>query len=236
MKITKLRSVMRCELWHVDLDQPQEDAFPETLSVAERQRAARFVFERDRHRFVAAHAAMRNILATHTGKAAAELTIETALYGKPWLPTAGAPHFNLSHSGSTGFIGCSTDSAIGVDVEQVHEGSFSELLMAEHFGPAERLQLQRLPPSLRGQAFLHGWTRKEACLKAAGFGLGIIDASLVDIGVTGDARRIELHGDGRRLQVEVRSFSPDDEHICAVARVLTDTAVMSQGYIANFIA
>lgn len=220
-------SVMGCELWRVDLDQSLEQSVADTLSIDEHQRAARFVFDRDRQRFVAAHAALRHILATRTGTAPAEVVVKTSRYGKPWLSAADAPHFNLSHSGSTGFIGCSTDGPVGVDVEQIRTGAFDEMLVAECFSPAERRQLQSLPPSSRDEAFLHGWTRKEACLKASGFGLGIIDACLVDTGVTGAARLVELHGDDGRLRVEVRSFCPDDRHVCAVARVLAKSIVAS---------
>ena len=69
-------------LWHIPLDVPPQD---ETLSPAERDRAARFYFERDRTRFINAHTALRHILSRYTDLAPHALTFQYNPYEKPSL-------------------------------------------------------------------------------------------------------------------------------------------------------
>src|SRR5262245_12891009 len=69
-------------VWPVDLDRPAAD---ETLAPDERERAARFRFERDRLRFVAGRAALRCILALYLGLAPHEVAFEQGTHGKPAL-------------------------------------------------------------------------------------------------------------------------------------------------------
>ena len=73
------------QLWLADLGAPPPAALLATLSSAERDRAARFVFERDRRRYAAAHATLRSLLASHLEVAPGALEFETGEFGKPSL-------------------------------------------------------------------------------------------------------------------------------------------------------
>ena len=67
----------------VDSDCPQtEEAL---LSPAELDRARRFRRVKDYRRFVFAHAALRHILAQHTGIRPADLRFAVGCHGKPYL-------------------------------------------------------------------------------------------------------------------------------------------------------
>ncbi|MES1265769.1 MAG: hypothetical protein ABUU24_08990, partial [Variovorax sp.] len=67
MSIVQLPTTTQGRLWRIDLDSAPAPAAAATLSDDEWARASRFVFARDRHRFVAAHAALRGLLSLHTG-------------------------------------------------------------------------------------------------------------------------------------------------------------------------
>ncbi len=220
MQTTPLSPVSACQLWYVDLDQDMNHVVGDTLSQEESERASRFVFERDRRRFRAAHLALRKTLSDLANIPPGALAFEHGAYGKPRLRGAGGFHFNLSHSGGAGLIAWNQRDEVGVDVEQVRASSYNAALADVHFSAAERSQLAHTPPHERDRAFLVGWTRKEACLKAVGIGLGTLDASEVDTGVTEASKRIELSAQGQAIALEVHSFGCGPDLVCAVAKVM----------------
>ncbi|MGJ7519871.1 4'-phosphopantetheinyl transferase family protein [Variovorax sp. LT1P1] len=161
-----------CALWRIDLDQHIPAAARARLSADEMARARRFVFEHDRHRYIAAHAALRQLLDRHPGATDAPPHIVAGRFGKPALtPASGRLHFNLSHSQDTGLIALSTRHELGVDIERVRPMPDALALAAAYFSPAERAALAACPEAQRDRAFFVCWTRKEACLKAVGIGL-----------------------------------------------------------------
>ncbi len=160
-------------LWRIPLDahaEPADREFP-VLSEDERARAARFHFPKDRRAYVIAHAALRMILVLYTGGDPAAMRFEVGRYGKPTLAGGLGPRFNLTHSGALAVVGLSSDRELGVDVEWLREMSDLESIAARYFTPTERVALLNFPPAERGRAFLDGWTRKEAVMKALGLGV-----------------------------------------------------------------
>lgn len=151
------------EIAVVDLRRP---ARSEVLGEVERARAAGFRFDRDRRRYVAAHAALREVLALRVGECAASLVFEKGPFGKPRL-TGGAPEFSLSHSGEVAVIAVA-GVPVGVDVERHRRLAFDELAR-KFFSLAEATALAAVPPGTpKEEAFFACWTRKEAYLKAIG--------------------------------------------------------------------
>ncbi len=80
-----------------------------------------------------------------------------------------------------------------------------------------------MPSEQRDRAFLVGWTRKEACLKAVGTGLGI-DTRSFEAGLEEDARRSPAALDGRMARLALHSFDGGEGVVCAIARVLETDA------------
>ena len=74
------------------------------MSEAEWERARRFVFRRDRNRFVAAHAALREMLSAQCGIPASLLEFDHGPFGKPALVEHAGLRFNLSHSGPLALV------------------------------------------------------------------------------------------------------------------------------------
>ena len=222
MSITALPSALSCALWRVDLDAaPAPDAV-RALSAAESERARRFVFARDRSRYVAAHVALRQTLAGPARHHAAQLRFTAGRFGKPALEAAGGLHFNLSHSQGVALIALSGEAEVGVDVELVRPMNDASDLAANYFDPAERDALSAIGPGpARDLAFFRCWTRKEACLKAAGVGLGL-DTRSFHVGVEPDAREVTMLLDSGPLQLALISTSDGQGAVVAVAKVLTD--------------
>ena len=105
-------------VWHIDL-RISEERLRESrhlLSLAEQDRAARYVFERDKRRFIATHAAVRRILGTYTRQTPRDLEFEASAFGKPRLRAFRNLHFNVSHSEELAICAVAR-SEVGIDVE-----------------------------------------------------------------------------------------------------------------------
>jgi len=154
-------------------DIPQ-DVLTTSLSEDEKERAARFKFAKDRRLYVAAHSALRSLLADYLRVAADTIHFVSGPHGKPALApplAAGGLEFNLSHSHEVALVAVAQQRAVGVDVEFIkREFSFDELAR-RFFTTKEVAALCELPQTLQREAFFKCWTSKEAFLKAKGTGL-----------------------------------------------------------------
>lgn len=163
-------------VWRLDLE-PEAAARSglwAVLDADEAARAAAFVFERDRDRFVAAHALLRQILGAYLGAPAADLGFVHGPHGKPALASpwsASDLRFNLSHSQAVGLCAVTRGHDLGVDVEGIRELDDLEALAERVCSARERAALDRLSGPARRSAFFHVWARKEAFVKALGEGL-----------------------------------------------------------------
>jgi 4'-phosphopantetheinyl transferase len=172
-------------VWLIPL--PNSGEYPSRLahliSTEESERAARFIFERDRARFIVAHAALRDILARYTGQDPTALVFGVAEKGKPYLAEHRRVRFNLSHSGSFATVAMALDREVGVDIECIRPDRSTDAIAARFFAPAEVRELNSTPEHTRVAAFFACWSRKEAYIKARGEGLGIaLDSFVVSLG------------------------------------------------------
>jgi 4'-phosphopantetheinyl transferase len=206
------------ELWLIDLRfQAPRDA-QDWLSSAEAGRAARFVFERDRRRYLAAHAALRHLLAARTAIAPQALQFSEGPFGKPALRNASGCSFNLSHSEDTAAVLIAADGEVGVDVEVLRPVPDTLALAERNFSDAEQHVLGSIDLSARDAAFLTGWTRKEACLKAIGSGLSIAPHTFT-AGLAHDALRSRIATPQGIAEVAVQSFCHEQRLLVAWAHV-----------------
>jgi 4'-phosphopantetheinyl transferase len=179
------------DLWCIELEADPAGADEPILSADERKRAARFVFHRDRERFIAAHAALRRVLARYAGRDAAELRFAADPNGRPRLIGEFPFDFNLSHSGALALIGVAARGPIGADIEVLRPVEDADAIASRVFSASEAAAIAAVDPAQRDRAFLTCWTRKEAFLKALGLGL-IADTRCVEVGVEPDPRRVVL--------------------------------------------
>jgi 4'-phosphopantetheinyl transferase len=152
------------------------------LSEAERQRAARFAFARDRWSYTAAHSLLRAMLAEFHGLPPLAWRFRANDHGRPEVDPAGAapnpPRFNISHTHGLAVCALTVGNLpegveVGVDAECL-DRSPNALALAEHcFSARETAWLRSLPESRRSAEFLRLWTLKEAVAKAVGLGLGL---------------------------------------------------------------
>jgi 4'-phosphopantetheinyl transferase len=164
------------------------------LSPAERHRADRFVFPRDRVRYTIAHGVSRHLLGRYLAAAPGSLEFSASAAGKPALlqPAATVLHFNLSHSDERALLGVSAAYELGIDLEKVRSNIEALAISRHYFFGTEREAIERAPPDARDSVFFRYWVAKEAVLKAQGIGLGFpLDRFRVDFLQGGDRARIE---------------------------------------------
>jgi 4'-phosphopantetheinyl transferase len=169
-----IRSEESIDVWCAALELPEAELarLEATLAPEERARAARFVFERDRSRFVAARGLLRQILAAYVGTPPEALRFRYSARGKPALEVGEAGlEFNLAHSGGLALYAVAWRRPVGVDVERLREDIDVEGIAGRFFSPREAAALRAMPQAERLPAFFRCWTRKEALLKAWGEGL-----------------------------------------------------------------
>lgn len=165
------------DVWLADLDAPEaSEGALDLLSSDERARAARFVFEVHRRRFIAARAWLRARLGDRVSRPAAGLRFDYGPVGKPGLAGGGPLRFNLSHSDGYALLGMADGADLGVDIERLRPLSDMEALAERVFSAAERAALAAVTTDRRVEAFFAGWTRKEAYIKARGEGIALLGA------------------------------------------------------------
>jgi 4'-phosphopantetheinyl transferase len=156
-----------------DLDAAAHDLLFALLSAGERGRAERFRRTEDRHSFIAAHGALRLLLAAMLGEKPQSLTFAANAYGKPYLVPNRAIEFNMSHSGGIVLIAFARHTAIGVDVEALRPMTERATIVRRYFHPGEVADFASVPPADAEAAFFRCWSRKEAVVKALGLGMSL---------------------------------------------------------------
>ena len=221
-RITRLefpRINQSASLWLLDLAQPRIDAEFDILSAQEWAYANRFVQDLHRHRYIAAHCALRTILSKTIGHPASRLEFAHGPHGKPYLPNHPGCVFNLSHSGDWGVVAIGTApdvQHIGVDIEVMRTIDNLDELAKEAFTPAEQDELQQTPETQKAEAFLHGWVRKESVLKAMGTGLSLPPRQ-VHAGLGANPVKVIVLAGDRRYSVDLYSMQHPAGFSVAVA-------------------
>jgi 4'-phosphopantetheinyl transferase len=172
-------------VWLIPLPEtgPLSPGLATCLSEEEAARAARFIFERDRARFIVAHAALREILAGYVGEEAGVIAVTVAEQGKPFLEAHPEVQFNLSHSGRYAMLAVARGREVGVDIERISDGRPARDIAERFFAPGEVEALLATAEELQTEAFFAIWSRKEAYIKARGEGLRIpLDSFEVSLG------------------------------------------------------
>lgn len=133
-------------------------------------RASRIVSPAARSRFLAAHLALRLVLADKGLSVFSRHVFERGRHGKPFLPDG--PEFSLSHSGGVALVAVCDHGPVGVDIEQLRDMTLSAdwrrkypALARFDSGPANESDKER---------FFRAWTRLEASCKRQGQSLAAV--------------------------------------------------------------
>jgi len=212
-----LYKAANAEVWCCDLDCAQTAVDLTTISADENLRANRFFQDIHRRRYIAAHVALRRVLSLSTGQPASALNFLSGHSGKPFLESVPGCHFNISHSDGVALIAVSSQWEVGVDIECVSDLKDLRELAIHHFSKDELQAWSALPEDLQNDAFYKVWVRKEACVKATGWGLNMSLPSF-NVGFEPTQKVVTIDcPDGSSANVEVHSLSTGRGSYGAVA-------------------
>ncbi|HZV33791.1 MAG TPA: 4'-phosphopantetheinyl transferase superfamily protein [Verrucomicrobiae bacterium] len=205
----------------------QAATYEATLSSDEQARAARFLFERDRRRFIIGRGILRAILGKYLRIPPAQIRFTYAHHGKPALADlAGTDelHFNLAHSEELAVFAMSRIRGIGIDVEKQRPIDDAESIAERFFSAHESRQLKSLPAQKKQDGFFNLWTRKEAWLKATGEGLGeMLNQIEVSLRPDEPARLLSIFNDTKAAtEWSLRELIPANGFVGALAIPATD--------------
>lgn len=165
-------AISECRL-DCDADIALDDAYDE-LNAEERDRAASFVFPRDRDRYIRAHGFLRRQLGAFLGLSARNVPITVGEGGKPFVD-GHAVSFNLSHSADHAVVAIAASGDLGIDLELLDRSLGDQLdgLSRMCMTVDEQDALAASPPDERIARFLSYWTAKEARMKLMGEGMSL---------------------------------------------------------------
>ena len=161
--------------WFIELRGDIECAH-ELLSDDEKARAKDITMLSARHRYIAAHATLRQILGAYLKTEPRSVLFGYGPYGKPELLET-PKCFNLSHSHNMALVGVTENYDIGVDIEYMLRQTAWKKVTERFFASDEQIALARQAVPLQRDYFFHLWTLKEAYTKARGEGLKLPLAS-----------------------------------------------------------
>lgn len=226
-------------VWCLPLDVPESflTELWTLLSEDERQRAARFLFDKHRRRFVACRGQVRKILSSYLGSPAEQIRFRYESMGKPALDSPWSDsgvRFNVSHSHEMALCALALGRELGVDVEHIREPSDFDGLAERFFAKSEVGALRALPQEERLAAFFNCWTRKEALLKAAGTGLSFpLDRVVVTL-APDEPARVVAYGDDSSAALKwwLGTLKPAEGYVGAIA--LSDCVPQLNCWLADF--
>ena len=188
------------------LDAAEEDE--PRLSPGDKARSQALAGERQWH-WRAARIATRIVLERAAGPHWRKLDFELASGGRPAL--AGAPHFNVSHSGGAALIAVAS-LPVGVDLEERRDLAMTADRQRRIVAAAGRLNGAVRCFGDTDADVLEAWVRLEAVAKALGSGIGQL---LTDEGVIGGVTAAGGGTEASRLHV--RALDVPHGFVAAVA-------------------
>lgn len=146
------------------------------MSETERLQHGRYLFAKDRRRYLVTRALVRTVLARYLAVAPTAWHFKSTPFGQPLIANEEAHraklHFNVSHTDDFVVLALTCGRAIGVDTECNAKPAPLELA-GSCFTSAEAHGLLALPRESRSRRFWELWTLKESYIKATGKGLSI---------------------------------------------------------------
>lgn len=161
-------------LWKINTSIEHE----EYLLPHERERARGVRNDETRISYLSSQGGLRRLLSLYLQRPAGDIEVLREEHGKPYVRSG--PHFNISHSAGRIFAAFS-DSAVGLDVENLARSVSEEALADKFFAPAEREHIHSVAENEIHRLFLRYWVCKEASVKLSGDGIyhGLRDAEII---------------------------------------------------------
>ena len=144
----------------------------EMLTDDESARASGYRFKEPRNTFILARGLVRRELSLRLGVKPRDVSFDVRPSGKPDVRRVDASRpdwrFNVSHTGPHVAVAFALGADVGIDIERPDRATDALKIAGRYFTGQELKALEQTPQNRQRSAFLAGWTRKEAIVKARG--------------------------------------------------------------------
>lgn len=170
MDTGRTRPVNFLNIWRTPVNLGREDleAMKGCMNEEELQKAERFYQHDDTIRYIIGRGFLRRLIGAYLNLEPKSVELSQNRYNKPLLASHHNFHFNISHAGDWVVFALSNYST-GIDIEPVDLSFAYQEVLPQFFEPSEIGYLAKSASPQR--SFFKIWTRKEAFLKATGWGL-----------------------------------------------------------------
>lgn len=202
-------------LWQYSKNEHDWNRWEQSLSQAERDRAATYRFEGDRASFIAGRYLLRRLLSLSIGTVPGKVVLSPDKYGRLRLEGRDTPQISLANT--DGLVTVAVASGcdhVGIDCERIGV-EIEEAAVASYCSADERRWLAELPARERAQAAVALWTLKESHLKALGVGLREDPRNLAFSWK--DGIPVMVDGGDRDRQWHHRLVDSGSQHVVALA-------------------
>ena len=160
----------------LNLRVPYVHILEKRLSFDEQQRANKFIFEKDKNRFIVGRYVLRMLIGSYLSMPAEHVQFVYGDQGKPAIdPLMNQKKlcFNLSHSKGMAVYIFALNRSLGIDLECTDKQYKCQPIIERWFTQRELTIYNELPEDQKQDYFYRAWTLKEAYLKGLGGGLSI---------------------------------------------------------------
>ncbi|MBU0505224.1 MAG: 4'-phosphopantetheinyl transferase superfamily protein [bacterium] len=140
------------------------------LSSTEQNRAQNISHTKQKNTFIITKAFLRKILSQYLGAPEQQISLEIEKNGKPFLGSChnSSIQFNLAHSHDKSILAFCLKTPLGIDLEKIRLISHAQKILTKYGSEQEKRSYNAVPEKHKKEAFLRGWTKKEALIKAQG--------------------------------------------------------------------
>lgn len=141
------------------------------LAETEKTHAAKIKNNLLQMRYVEVHGRVRSLLGQTIGQLPEKISIKKTKHGKPYLEEYPDFEFNIAHSNDRLSLVIGWHCRLGIDVEVCKPRNNLTGLVNKCFALEEQVFWKKLPENEKKNEFYRFWTRKEAFVKATGYGI-----------------------------------------------------------------
>lgn len=136
------------------------------LSHWERNRARRFIFQSEAHRFAIGQLRLRTLLGRYGGDGPLRIGFQLSPSGQHLVKASGGIRLAISYAGPYVLYAVAREQSVGAGMSRVNAVDEPSLIAEALLTPNECWSLQRMSPVAQAQAFSQCWSRRSALLQA----------------------------------------------------------------------
>ncbi|MBD3626861.1 4'-phosphopantetheinyl transferase superfamily protein [Cyclobacterium sp.] len=157
-------------VWRAPVHMPRQDldSIMALMNEEEVEKAAKFYLREDKIRYAIGRGFLRRLIGHYLNIDPKTVMFHRSKHNKPILVAHNNFHFNISHAGDWVVFALSK-ATIGIDIEPINATFDYQEVVTQFFEPSEIDFISKSANPY--QSFFKIWTRKEAFLKALGWGL-----------------------------------------------------------------